>query len=332
MVWTLRDMYRGIMEAHTIALRNVHFPTDSRVMLRSKIGELNFILLIDGYVNLYDTSHASIRDGHTISTTLRDSVGHYNSIAKHPNGDPYISVRAQGQLLNYYIYFARYKRCSSYFLRVRMHIGRVQRDGLINLKQRRCPLNNSRKDQMVSESDAGTGDIRKMVCPIPLVMTLVFYQSNPLADSAELKSEIATGVWKNAFIGAGVGVIDMDDYILTPYVGLIVLPDYIKSDTLLNDKIMKAQTRTLFFLHSLVMLVRKGWRIIPVTLLASAGEGNASKVTNISVMKSYSISDAHRGMFKLECYHNSEVDPLSENDIDFKNVDLFASYALSSTF
>lgn len=85
------------MEAHTIALRGVHFPTDSRVMLRSKIGELNFNATpINGYVNLYDSSHASIRDGaNLVRGDFEGSVGHYNSIAKHPNGDPYISVRAQ---------------------------------------------------------------------------------------------------------------------------------------------------------------------------------------------------------------------------------------------
>ena len=85
------------MEAHTLALRDVHFPTDSRVMLRSKIGELNFNSTpIDGYVNLYDTSHASIRDGaNLVRADFEGSVGHYNSIAKHANGDPYISVRAQ---------------------------------------------------------------------------------------------------------------------------------------------------------------------------------------------------------------------------------------------
>ena len=52
-------------------------------------------------------------------------------------------------------------------------------------------------------------------------------------------------------------------------------------------------------------------------------------------MKSYSISDLHRGIFETGIgFHNSDVEPLLANDeIDFKrNVDLFASYALSSTF
>jgi hypothetical protein len=85
------------MEAHTLALRHVHFPTDSRVMLRSKIGKLNFNSTpINGYVNLYKTSHGSIRDGaDLVRADFEGTVGHYNSIAKHPNGDPYISVRAQ---------------------------------------------------------------------------------------------------------------------------------------------------------------------------------------------------------------------------------------------
>ncbi len=85
------------MEAHTLALRDVMFPESSRVMLRSKVGELNFNPTpIAGYVNLYNSGHESIRGGaDLVRSDFEGSIGHYNSVEKHPNGEPYISVRAQ---------------------------------------------------------------------------------------------------------------------------------------------------------------------------------------------------------------------------------------------
>ena len=106
---------------------------------------------------------------------------------------------------------------------------------------------NSANDQVdVSESDTGAQR------PILLKKnglsyffgydSKLFYQSNPLADSSDLKSEIATGVWKSTFFtGAGLGVIDMDNYILTPYVGFsLSSTDYMKSDELLNNQDRKS--------------------------------------------------------------------------------------------
>ena len=85
------------MEAHTLALRDVMFPAMSRVMLRAKTGELNFNPTpITGHVNLYGTGHESIRGGaDLLRSDFEGSIGHYNSVEKHPNGEPYISVRAQ---------------------------------------------------------------------------------------------------------------------------------------------------------------------------------------------------------------------------------------------
>ena len=58
-----------------------------------------------------------------------------------------------------------------------------------------------------------------------------YYQSNPFATTGVLKSEIATGVWRNTFYGgAGLGVYDMDSYVLTPYIGgSWSVVDYLKS-------------------------------------------------------------------------------------------------------
>ena len=85
------------MEAHTVALRDVMFPVDSRIMLRSQLGELNFnATAIDGYVNLYNTGHASIRDGvDLVRSDFEGTIGNYKSIATHPNGDPYITIKDQ---------------------------------------------------------------------------------------------------------------------------------------------------------------------------------------------------------------------------------------------
>ena len=167
----------------------------------------------------------------------------------------------------------------------------------------------------------------------------LFYQSNPLADSTELKSEIATGVWKSTFFsGAGLGVIDMDSFILTPYVGFsLSSTDYIKSDELLNEQDYESTNAYALLLAQF----GNGWSgkvgvSYSSDYLTSDGEEVFKEFyPNFSLMKSYTINDLHRGSFETGVgFHNSDVDPmLGGDDIDFKrNLDLFASYAFSSTF
>jgi hypothetical protein len=81
------------MEAITINLNDVHFPSNADVMLRSRDGTLHFNTFNSpkvGSVNLTNVSHGG--------TTLNEgmfsgSAGHINSGITLPNGTPAVKIR-----------------------------------------------------------------------------------------------------------------------------------------------------------------------------------------------------------------------------------------------
>ncbi|MFL2938109.1 MAG: hypothetical protein ACJZ7A_03320 [Opitutales bacterium] len=93
----LDDVY---MEAITINLNDVDFPSTAEVMLRSKDGSLHFGTYskpVVGGVNLTDVTHGAINGGQTLQASDFDGTtgGHIDSIQALGNGIPAISVRAQ---------------------------------------------------------------------------------------------------------------------------------------------------------------------------------------------------------------------------------------------
>ena len=94
-VW---DVY---MEAQTIDLTSVTFPAESMVMLRSRDGGLNFLTNQIGNVNLSEVTHPSINDGAALTFADFAKIGtgtRYDSVSRHPSGDPYITIRSQGTI------------------------------------------------------------------------------------------------------------------------------------------------------------------------------------------------------------------------------------------
>ena len=208
--------------------------------------------------------------------------------------------------------------------------------------------NSSQKEQVdVSESDTGAQR------PVLLKKSgysyfmgydsKLFYQSNPLAAPGKLKDEVATGVWKSTFFtGAGLGVIDMDSFILTPYVGFSYSStDYLKSADLLKKQNFDSTSGYALLLAQF----ENGWSgKIGVSyssdyILDTKEEVFKEFYPNISIMKSYTINESHRALFESGVgYHNNFVDGVvrDENNVldgdDHKrNIDIFASYALEST-
>ena len=61
--------------------------------------------------------------------------------------------------------------------------------------------------------------------------TKYFYRSNPLAQSGDLK-QLKTAMWTNTFYGgAGLGIIETDESVITPYIGASwTANDYIESE------------------------------------------------------------------------------------------------------
>ena len=93
----LDDVY---MEAITINLNDVDFPSSAEVMLRSKDGSLHFGTYskpVVGGVNLTDVTHGAINGGQTLQASDFDGTtgGHIDSVGVLGNGIPAISVRAQ---------------------------------------------------------------------------------------------------------------------------------------------------------------------------------------------------------------------------------------------
>ncbi len=98
--YILTRCFDWVDDEDVVTLRAVQFPITEKVMLRSKVGELNFNPTpIAGYVNLYNSGHESIRGGaDLVRSDFEGSIGHYNSVEKHPNGEPYIKIRSQGTI------------------------------------------------------------------------------------------------------------------------------------------------------------------------------------------------------------------------------------------
>jgi hypothetical protein len=93
----LDDVY---MEAITINLKDVNFPSTAEVMLRSNDGSLHFDTYskpVVGGVNLTDVTHGAINGGQALQASDFDGTtgGHIDSVGVLGNGIPAISVRAQ---------------------------------------------------------------------------------------------------------------------------------------------------------------------------------------------------------------------------------------------
>lgn len=93
----LDDVY---MEAITINLNDVDFPSTAEVMLRSRDGSVHFGTYsspVVGGVNLTDVTHGAINGGQALQASDFDgtTVGHINSLHALGNGVSAIRVRAQ---------------------------------------------------------------------------------------------------------------------------------------------------------------------------------------------------------------------------------------------
>jgi hypothetical protein len=164
-----------------------------------------------------------------------------------------------------------------------------------------------------------------------------FYQSNPLADPSDLKTNIATGVWKSTFFsGAGLGVIDLDSFILTPYVGFsLSSTDYFKSVGLLNGADYDSTNAYALLLSQF----GNGWSAkmglsYSSDVNPSQGEIFKEFYPNFSVMKTYSLGNNYQGIFEAGVgYHNSDVNPAtgSAKFDDKRNTEAYLSYSFDYT-
>lgn len=198
---------------------------------------------------------------------------------------------------------------------------------------------NKNTDSDVSESDTGAQR--------PIVLkknglsaffgynTDYYYTSNAFGTDAE---EIASGIWTNTFYaGAGLGVFDMGEYVLTPYVGgSWMIHDYTKSLKELEDE---NYNRT----QSYVLLLAQfgnGWSLR--SGLSYLNDRNSNEDTeilrdfiyNIGTMKAYTIDDSTQGIFTASAkYHDVDADKSAGGTRDELNrFDLSLSYEINKDF
>ena len=206
--------------------------------------------------------------------------------------------------------------------------------------------NKSKKDGSKDLSESDTGAQRPILLKTKGISAFFgydskyYYQSNPFATTGVLKSEIATGVWRNTFYGgAGLGVFDMDSYVLTPYIGgSWSVVDYLKSDPLLEAQNYNSTSAYALFLAQF----GNGW-----SAKAGVRYGNDRTSENdqevfkefypsIGIMKTDTLSDSLRSALELGLgYHNNSVDPLFADDNgkgdSKRNWDISASYSLEKS-
>jgi len=200
---------------------------------------------------------------------------------------------------------------------------------------------NQKNDSDVSESD--TGAQRPIVLKKSGLSaffgynTDYYYTSNAFGTDSE---EIASGIWTNTFYaGAGLGVFDMGEYVLTPYIGgSWMVHDYTKSLKQLEDEnYNRTQSYAL-----LLAQFGNGWSFRGG--LSYLNDRNSNEDTeilrdfiyNIGTMKAHTIDDSTQGIFAASAkYHDVDADksPGRTGTRDELNrYDLSLSYEINKDF
>jgi hypothetical protein len=127
-----------------------------------------------------------------------------------------------------------------------------------------------------------------------------FYRSNPLATDGPAKQQ-ATGMWTNTFYsGAGLGVFDLTDSVVTPYIGASwTINEYVKSDLeSFNYNSTNAYALLLFQLGN-------GWAFRVGSSYANDRSANFDTedykefFPSIAAMRTFSVSDEISATFDL---------------------------------
>ena len=167
--------------------------------------------------------------------------------------------------------------------------------------------------------------------------TKVVYRDNPTAQETKL-SDLKGAVWTNTFFaGAGLGVFDLGDSIVTPYIGgSFAINDYLEDAV--QELGLNYNSTSAYAL--LLAQFSNGWSgRVGVTYTMDKNtetdfEDYSEYFPNIGIMKSYSVSDATTAVF--DAYigsHSSTIATgfgIPEDNLD--NVEYAASYGLISSY
>lgn len=165
--------------------------------------------------------------------------------------------------------------------------------------------------------------------------TKYFYRSNPLSQEGDLK-QLKTAMWTNTFFtGAGIGIIEADNSVITPYIGISwSVNDYIE------DNLSSFNHNDTSAYALLLAQYGNGWAArIGVSYSNSRStefdtEDFSELFPNIGVMKSFSINDQTIAIFDAYLgQHSTTISAISglteEDGLD--NFEIAASYGLKYT-
>jgi len=198
----------------------------------------------------------------------------------------------------------------------------------------------SDKSKASSESPSDTGAQRPVILKKKGFSaffgydTKYFYRSNPLAQEGKLKQQ-ATGMWTNTFYGgSGLGVYDMTDYVLTPYVGgSWTLNDYVESGLETFNYNSTGAYALLLAQFSNGWSCRAGVSYSNDRSTEFDTEDFKEFYPNLGIMKAYNISDNLSSVFDASIgRHNAETFSLGiagTSEKELSNTEIAASYALT---
>jgi hypothetical protein len=159
-----------------------------------------------------------------------------------------------------------------------------------------------------------------------------FYRSNALSTPDDYQ---ATGMWTNTFFtGAGLGVFDADDAIITPYVGVsYTINDYVKSE------LSRFNYNSTGAYALLLAQFGNGWSIragVSYSMDRSSEmdtEDYMEIYPNMGVLKSFVINDSTSAIFDASIgSHQAKIQELPLGDSheeELSNIEYAASYAIN---
>ena len=125
-----------------------------------------------------------------------------------------------------------------------------------------------------------------------------FYRSNPLATDGKLKQQ-ATGMWTNTFYtGAGLGVFEYSDSVVTPYIGgSWTINEYVESEIDSFNYNSTGAYALLLFQYGNGWSARAGVSYANDRSTENDTEDYKEFQPSIGIMKSYTINDSATAIF-----------------------------------
>ena len=158
-----------------------------------------------------------------------------------------------------------------------------------------------------------------------------FYRSNPLAQKGDLE-QVQTAMWTNTFFGgAGLGIIETDDSVITPYVGASwTVNDYIETSLGQFNYNSTSAYALLLAQYGNGWSARIGVNYANDRSTEFDTEDYSEFFPNIGIMKAFAINEQTTGIFDAFVgQHSTSIASIGGSGEDLlDNFEIAASYGL----